>query len=116
MQNFYALIALAEGEAASAAQNGEVGGVAAMISSFLPLILMIAIFYFLLWRPQQKKEKQFRAMLASLQTGDKIITNSGIEGKVIAVKDEDVVIETGADRIKLTFKKWAVKEVVKIEA
>lgn len=108
MQNLFATIAFAEGEAAQA----QAGGAGALISSFFPLILMIAIFYFLFWRPQQKKEKKFREMLAALQTGDKIITSSGIEGKVISVKDEDVVIETGADRLKLTFKKWAIKDVL----
>lgn len=108
MQNLFATIAFAEGEATQA----QAGGAGALISSFFPLILMIAIFYFLLWRPQQKKEKKFREMLAALQTGDKIITSSGIEGKVISVKDEDVVIETGADRLKLTFKKWAIKDVL----
>ena len=95
MQNLFATIAFAEGEAAQA----QAGGAGALISSFFPLILMIAIFYFLLWRPQQKKEKKFREMLAALQTGDKIITSSGIEGKVISVKDEDVVLETGAVRL-----------------
>lgn len=115
MQNFYGfLIAFAEGEEAAA--SGQAGGAAALISSFLPLVLMIAVFYFLLIRPQQKQEKKFRSMLAALKTGDKIITNSGIEGKIISVKDDEVVIETGADRIKLTFKKWAIKEVVTIEA
>ena len=116
MQTFYGLIAFAEGEAAASADAAQAGGAAALVSSFLPLILMIAIFYFMLIRPQQKKEKQFRAMLAALKTGDKIITNSGIEGKIISVKDDEVVIETGADRIKLTFKKWAIKEVTTVEA
>ena len=111
MQNFYGfLVAFAEGEVPQG------GGVAALVSSFMPLILMIVIFYFMLIRPQQKKEKQFRAMLAALKTGDKIITNAGIEGKIITVKDDEVVIETGADRVKLTFKKWAIKEVTTIEA
>lgn len=114
MQNFYALVAFAEGQAAGT--PGAEGGIGALIGSFMPLILMIVIFYFLLIRPQQKREKQFRAMLASLQTGDTVITNSGIEGRIVTVKDEEVVIETGADRIKLTFKKWAIKEVVKMEA
>ena len=115
MQNFYALVAFAEGEAGTGNPEA-VGGIGALISSFMPLILMIVIFYFMLIRPQQKREKQFRAMLASLQSGDTVITNSGIEGKIVSVKDEEVVIETGADRIKLTFKKWAIKEVVKMEA
>ena len=89
---------------------------AAMISSFLPLILMILIFYFLLIRPQKKKEKQFREMLAALAVGDTVILTCGIEGRVFTVKEDDITIETGADRTKLTFKKWAVKEVTTVKA
>ena len=50
-------------------------------------------------------------MLAALQVGDNVIMSSGIEGKIITVKEDSVTIETGADRVKLTFKKWAIKEV-----
>ena len=50
-------------------------------------------------------------MLAALQVGDSIVTSSGIEGRIINVKEDSVTIETGADRVKLTFKKWAIKEV-----
>ena len=114
MQNFLGfLVANADGATDAAMQAG---GIGAMISSFLPLIIMIAIFYFMLIRPQQKREKQFRAMLAALKVGDQILTNSGIEGRIVSVKEDDIVIETGADRIKLTFKKWAVKEVTTQQA
>lgn len=101
-------------EPASAAQPAD--SMAAMVSSFLPLILMILVFYFLLIRPQKKREKQFREMLASLTVGDSVILSCGIEGKILSVKEDDITIETGADRTKLTFKKWAVKEVTTVKA
>lgn len=88
----------------------------AMVSSFLPLVLMILIFYFLLIRPQKKRDKQFKEMLAALAVGDSVILTCGIEGKVLSVKEDDITIETGADRTKLTFKKWAVKEVTTVKA
>lgn len=88
----------------------------AMVSSFLPLVLMILIFYFLLIRPQKKRDKQFREMLAALAVGDSVILTCGIEGKILSVKEDDITIETGADRTKLTFKKWAVKEVTTVKA
>ena len=50
-------------------------------------------------------------MLAGIQVGDSVIMTSGIEGKVLTVKEDSITIETGADRVKLTYKKWAVKEV-----
>ncbi len=106
MQNLFSLTAYAEGAAAAAPDQ-----TAALISSFLPLVLMIVIFYFLIIRPQKKRDKQFREMLAAIQPGDNVVMSSGIEGKVITVKEDSITIETGADRVKLTYKKWAVKEV-----
>ena len=114
MQNIFGfLVAHADAATDAAAQ---MGGIGAAISSFLPLIIMIVIFYFMLIRPQQKREKQFRAMLAALKAGDQVLLNCGIEGKIISVKEDDIVIETGADRVKLTFRKWAVKEVITQQA
>ncbi len=60
--------------------------------TFIPLILMIAIFYFLLIRPQQKKEKERVKMISSIQPGDKILTASGIYGTVSALKDENTIL------------------------
>ena len=106
MQNLFLLTAYAEGEAAVPANS-----TAALVSSFFPLILMIVVFYFLIIRPQKKRDKQFREMLAAIQVGDNVVMSSGIEGRVITVKEDSITIETGADRVKLTYKKWAVKEV-----
>ena len=108
MQFSLFLTAFAEPAAQGAQAPGMAGGLASMVISILPMIL---IFYFLLIRPQKKQEKKFREMLAALQVGDSIVTSSGIEGRIINVKEDSVTIETGADRVKLTFKKWAIKEV-----
>ena len=69
---------------------------------------MIAIFYFLLIRPENKKKKAVEAMRNSLQVGDEITTIGGITGTICAVKDETIVIETGADRVRIEFTKWAI--------
>jgi len=63
--------------------------------SFLPFILLILVFYFVLIRPQKKQEKKQKAMLAALQVGDKVVTIGGICGKISKLKDEYVYIETG---------------------
>ena len=73
------------------------------------LVAMVAIFYFLLIRPQKKKEKADRMLRNSLKAGDTITTIGGFTGRVLSVKDGEVVFETGADRTKLTIKKWAVQ-------
>lgn len=82
-----------------------------IFGTLLPLILMFAIFYFLLIRPQQKKQKQIREMHNSLQRGDKIVTIGGIHGTIDTV-DEDVMVILVNDNRKLTFDRAAVREVV----
>ena len=72
------------------------------------LIIMVALFYFMLIRPQKKKEKADRQLRASLQAGDKIVTIGGITGKVVHIKDEKFVLETGADQVRIEFAKWAL--------
>ena len=72
------------------------------------IVVMIAIFYFLLIRPENKKKKAVEAMRNSLQLGDEITTIGGITGTICAVKEDTIVIETGADRVRIEFTKWAV--------
>ena len=82
---------------------------------FIPLILMVVVAYFLIIAPQRKRDKKTKEMIASIEKGSEIVTIGGIEGKVIQVKDDSVTIETGMDRTKLTFKKWAVRDVIQKE-
>ena len=70
-------------------------GIGALISSFLPLILIIVLMYFMMIRPQRKREKENKKMLDSMKVGDKIVTIGGIMGKIDRIKDNTVVIETG---------------------
>ncbi|MCL7746953.1 MULTISPECIES: preprotein translocase subunit YajC [Halalkalibacter] len=82
-----------------------------LFGTLLPLILMFAIFYFLLIRPQQKKQKAIREMHSALQRGDKIITIGGLHGTIDAV-DEDTIVILVNDNRKLTFDRAAIREVV----
>ncbi len=109
--NLFDLTAYAAPAATGAAGTGS------MVSAFLPFVLIIAGMYFLMIRPQKKKEKLKQEMLSQLIVGDKILTIGGIHGKIVSVKDDVLVIETGeasADKksyIKIT--RWAVSEVTK---
>lgn len=67
------------------------------------------LFYFLLIRPQQKREKKDRVMRNSLEVGDNVITIGGIVGKILVIRDDDITIETSPARTKLTMKKWCVQ-------
>ncbi len=87
-------IAYAMGQGGAAGQGG--GG----FGSFIPLILMFVIFYFLLIRPQQKKQKQHRLMVGNVKNGDQIITSGGIHGRVTSVSDSTLTIEV-ADRVRI---------------
>lgn len=76
--------------------------------TIIMLVVMIAIFYFMLIRPENKRKKEAEQMRSSLQVGDVITSIGGIVGTVCAVKENTIVIETGADRVRIEFTKWAV--------
>ncbi|ART77431.1 preprotein translocase subunit YajC [Sutcliffiella horikoshii] len=82
-----------------------------MAGAILPLVLMFAIFYFLLIRPQQKRQKQVREMQTSLQKGDKVVTIGGLHGIVDALDEDKIVIKAG-DGSRLTYDRQAVRDVV----
>lgn len=88
------------------------GGLSSLLS-FLPFLLLIPIFYFLMYRPQKKQEKETAQMRNNLTIGDEIVTIGGIMGRVVKVKDDYVVIETGSDRTKIKFRKSAIGSVEK---
>ena len=69
----------------------------------------VVIMYFVMIRPQKKKEKEAANMRSSLQVGDEVITIGGIVGRIVSIKDENVSIETGADRQKIKVKRWAIQ-------
>ena len=70
--------------------------------------LMIVLFYFLLIRPENKRKKQVNEMRSSLAVGDEITTIGGVVGKIVSIKDDIVVIETGADRVRVELARWAI--------
>lgn len=80
------------------------------------LVALFAIMYFMLIRPQQKKDKEVKQMRDSLKVGDQILTIGGIYGKIVRIKEDRVTIQVGADRTKLEIAKWAVNNVEKASA
>ncbi len=72
------------------------------------IVVMLAVMYFLLIRPENKKKKAAEEMRNSLKVGDAITTIGGIVGTICAVKDQTIVMETGADRVRIEFTKWAI--------
>ena len=77
-------------------------------SSIIMLVVLFAVFYFMLIRPENKRKKQAQAMRDSLKKGDTITTIGGIVGKIVTVKPDTIVIETSDDRVRMELTKWAV--------
>jgi len=79
-----------------------------MGGTIIMLVAMVAIFYFLLIRPENKRKKEAEQMRSAVKTGDEITTIGGIVGTVVDVKSEKFVLETGADQVRIEFCKWAI--------
>jgi preprotein translocase subunit YajC len=88
------------------------GGAGGAFASFVPLILIFAIMWFLLIRPQQKKVKQHQAMVAALRRGDEVVTQGGVIGKVTKVKDDGEVEVEIAPNVKVRVVKQTIAQVV----
>ena len=78
---------------------------------FVPMILIFVVFYFLLIRPQRKKDKEAKAMLDTLKVGDRICTIGGIYGTIVRIKDDVLTIEVGEQKTQMVFARWAVRNV-----
>ena len=83
-------------------------GGASMGSMIIMLIAMVAIFYFMLIRPENKRKKEAEELRSSVKVGDQVTTIGGIVGKVVSVKEDKFVIETGADQVRIELQKWAL--------
>jgi preprotein translocase subunit YajC len=90
---------------ATATTDGTASGSGSMI---LMLVIMVVVFYFFLIRPENKKKKQAEEMRSSIAVGDDVTTIGGLVGKVVAVKENFIVFETGEDRVRIQVTKWAI--------
>jgi preprotein translocase subunit YajC len=98
--------------AAYAQSAGAQGGGAAVFGSFLPLILIFFIMYFLLIRPQQKRVKEHKAMVEALRRGDQVLTQGGIIGKVTKVQEDGVIEVEIADNVKVKVARHTITQVM----
>jgi len=113
--------AMAE-SAAAAPAAGEAGAemmspVAAILQLVLPLVLMGLVFYFMLIRPQRKKDKKVKEMLDNLKAGDRITTIGGIYGTILNIKDETITLAIGQKNgapTEMTVARWAIRQVEEV--
>ena len=110
-------VAEATGAADAAAAGEEISGAAGvvgLIGSLLPMILIFVVFYFFLIRPQRKKDKQVKEMLANLKVGDRVCTIGGIYGTIVNIKDDTISLAVGKDNVNLVFARWGIRSVEEI--
>ena len=114
--------AMAEGAAATgtaaaadpAAAAEAANPVAALLGTFLPMILIFVVFYFFLIRPQRKKDKQVKEMLNNLKAGDRICTIGGIYGTIVGIKDDTVTLSVGKDNLSMVVARWGIRSVEEV--
>ncbi len=108
-QTLLGLEGAAAGTAADTTAATPAGG--DILTLIVPMVLMFAVFYFLLIRPQRKKDKKVKDMLSALKVGDRISTIGGIFGTITAIKDETIELTVGKDNVKLILARWAIRQV-----
>ncbi|MBR2941949.1 MAG: preprotein translocase subunit YajC, partial [Clostridia bacterium] len=113
--NYALLNKLADAAATAAAAGTEEMSTGAMIIytlvQILPMILIFAVFYFMLIRPQRKKDKEAKEMLKNLKHGDRVCTIGGIYGTIVRIKDDVLTIEVGEAKTQMMIARWAVRNV-----
>ena len=126
-----AVFAMAEGDAAAAsdaaattadaaatdtaAATEEVSMTAQLLSTFVPMILIVVVFWVFLIRPQRKKDKKIKEMLAALKVGDRVCTIGGIYGTITNIRDENTVtLAVGPQDVPVVFARWAIRNVEEI--
>ena len=95
-----------------AAANGTAQNSGSLLTMLIPLAMLALVFYFFIYRPQKKQEKETADMRNSIELGDVIVTTGGIVGMVVKVKEDMILIETGGDRTKIQLQKWAVHSII----
>lgn len=109
--NLHAILATGQAATTTAQQPSAGNSALLMLVQFGPIVLIVVLMYFIMIRPQRKKQKEEQKMRNNMRVGDEITTIGGICGRVLNIKEDSLVIETGADRNKMTIKKWAIQTV-----
>ena len=95
--------------AAVATAETEVSTASMLLSTFGPIVIMFVVFYFLLIRPQKKRDTEIQKMREAIEVGDEIVTIGGIVGRIVSIKEDTLVIETSGERSKLRIARWAIQ-------
>ena len=106
--------ATAAGATGEAAEMTTGNTFVALATTFLPLILLFVVFWFMLIRPQRKKDKQVKEMLNNLKAGDRVCTIGGIYGTIVGIKDDTVTLSVGRDNLSMVVARWGIRSVEEV--
>ena len=88
----------------------------AQIGTLLPLILMLAVFYLVIFIPENKRKKKYAALLNNLKVNDEVMTKGGMMGKIVNIQDEYIILESGPDRTRIKLSKSGIGTVININS
>ena len=110
-------VAFAEGTAASgtAEEAAQVNPIVSLLFTFAPMILIFVIFWFMMIRPQRKKDKQVKEMLNNLKAGDRICTIGGIYGTITGIQDDTIRLAVGRNNTEMVVARWAIRSVEEVQ-
>ena len=101
-------------QTAANAETAEVNPVVSLLFTFGPLVLLFVIFWFMMIRPQRKKDKQVKEMLNNLKAGDRICTIGGIYGTITGIKDDTVTLSVGRENTTMVVARWGIRSVEEV--
>ena len=99
---------------AETAEEAQINPIISLLFTFAPMILIFVIFWFMMIRPQRKKDKQVKEMLNNLKAGDRICTIGGIYGTITGIKDDTVTLSVGRENTTIVVARWAIRSVEEI--
>ncbi len=101
-------------EAAAEGEMTAANSVAALVTTFLPMVLIFVVFWFFLIRPQRKKDKKVKEMLNNLKAGDRVCTIGGIYGTIVGLKDDTVTLAVGRENTNMVIARWGIRSVEEV--
>lgn len=105
MYNLFLLL----GNTAASDEAAAGGGILQLVVTIVPLVLVFVVMYFMLIRPQRKREKEVQKMRSEIEVGDEVVTSGGIVGRVVSIREDHIIIESGSDRSKIRIMRWAIQ-------
>ena len=114
LENLFGIATAFASDASTSGDAAPSNSPLAMVVTFAPMLLIFVVFWFMLIRPQRKKDKQVKEMLNNLKAGDRICTIGGIYGTITGIKDDTITLSVGRDNLTMVVARWAIRSVEEV--